>query len=89
MLFVGKLYLIISDFLYKIDGFHSIFLSIPRHRSNSVHRNDDRGVTIVPQLLGSLRLNFTSLVNDDFGLSRTTNIYNNNIQFIYKCTEIK
>ena len=46
-------------------------------------------VTIVPQLLGSLRLKFTSLVNDDFGLSRTTNIYNNNIQFIYKCTEIK
>ena len=46
-------------------------------------------ITIVPQLLGSLRLNFTSLVNDDFGLSRTTNIYNNNIRFIYKCTEIK
>ena len=37
-------------------------------------------VTIVPQLLGSLRLKFTSLVNDDFGLSRTTNIYNNNVQ---------
>ena len=31
-------------------------------------------VTIVPQLLGSFETNFTSLVNDDYGLSRKTNI---------------
>ena len=41
-------------------------------------------VILVPQLLGFLENYFTSLVNDDFGLSRTVTIYSFTEQFIYK-----
>ena len=42
--------------------------------------------TIIVRFFWIFDIYFTSLLNDDSGLSKTTTIHNNNKQFILKCT---